>query len=379
MLKGGLRVIGEIDLKELNSLMNGSFNPYISESHIVKFEDKLAKFFKTKHAIAVSSGTAAIHCALAALDIGKGDEVLVPSASLIMSVLPVLYQNATPIFVDCKKNGIDFDYEDLERKISPRVKVIIPVYLWGCSYDMDKLMKFASKHKIDIVEDACQAHGTKWGGKYLGTYGRLGCFSLKDGKLLSTGEGGFLLTDDSDIADRCRLLRNHCINTLNPESSFSEVGWNYRITEFQGLIGNTKIESLDKIIARRQHQTKYLYERLVSNEHIDIYEYFSNEDPNYFSALIFIKDGKKGIEVAKELNRYKIINSTGTFGLIPIYERNSIIKYLSNLQIKFDFNKKSNCHTLFQNIVAISVMDDFTDEKLDEIADRIEIILNEGK
>ncbi|OGO86097.1 MAG: hypothetical protein A2Y24_04465 [Clostridiales bacterium GWE2_32_10] len=372
-------MIGEIDLKELNSLMNGSFNPYISESHIVKFEDKLAKFFKTKHAIAVSSGTAAIHCALAALDIGKGDEVLVPSASLIMSVLPVLYQNATPIFVDCKKNGIDFDYEDLERKISPRVKVIIPVYLWGCSYDMDKLMKFASKHKIDIVEDACQAHGTKWGGKYLGTYGRLGCFSLKDGKLLSTGEGGFLLTDDSDIADRCRLLRNHCINTLNPESSFSEVGWNYRITEFQGLIGNTKIESLDKIIARRQHQTKYLYERLVSNEHIDIYEYFSNEDPNYFSALIFIKDGKKGIEVAKELNRYKIINSTGTFGLIPIYERNSIIKYLSNLQIKFDFNKKSNCHTLFQNIVAISVMDDFTDEKLDEIADRIEIILNEGK
>jgi perosamine synthetase len=207
------------------------------------FEAVLRQVFDVKEAIAVSSGTAALHCALAALDIGPEDEVLVPSLAVSMSIVPVLYQQARPIFVDAASGRVDFDYEDLERNVSPRTKAIIAVHLWGCSYDMDRLMRFARRRHLAVIEDACQAHGSQWQGRYLGTWGDVGCFSMRDGKLVSTGEGGFLLTHTPAIAQACRTFRTHQANMHDPSQSYQRLGYNYRLSEIQAWLGRKQVEN----------------------------------------------------------------------------------------------------------------------------------------
>lgn len=357
----------------IENLIKNEFNPCKQDEYIPVFEENLKKIFSVKNAIAVSNGTAAIHLALASLNIKEGDEVLVPANAVIMSVIPVLYQRAVPIFVDCQENGIDFDYNDLKKKISNRTKAVIPVYLWGCSYNLDKLTNFAKEYNIEIVEDACQAHGSKWNNKYLGTFGKFGCFSMKNGKILATGEGGFILTNDDELAEKCKLLRNHCTNIKDTSKSFSEIGWNYRMTEMQALLGIYNLKDLEGKINFRKSQTKYIYEQIENIKKIKIYDYYDNEIPNYFSP-VFLCD--KGIEVAKKLNENSIINSTGTFGLIPVNERKVIQDYCRDL-VSYDRIVTPNSHKLFKKIIALSLVENMDKSKIDEIISKIKQIVEE--
>lgn len=359
----------------LEKLIKNEFNPCKKDEYIPKFEDGLKNFFKVKNAIAVSNGTAAIHLALASLNIKDGDEVLVPANAVIMSIIPVLYQRATPIFVDCQENNIDFDYDDLKRKVSSKTRAIIPVYLWGCSYNLDRLTDFAKEYNIEIIEDACQAHGSKWKNKYLGTYGKFGCFSMKNGKILATGEGGFLLTDDDNLADRCRLLRNHCTNIYDTTKSFTEIAWNYRITEMQALLGIYNLKDIANKIDLRKKQTSYIYERLKIIDDIKIYKYNENEDSNCFSPVIICKNG---IKIAKELNKIGIVNSTGTFGLIPANERKVFQDYCKD-KVSYDKMYTPNSKKLFNDIVALSIMEDTNQNRMDEIINEIKRIVREDK
>lgn len=361
------------DIIKLESLIKNEFNPCKPDRYIPIFEEKLKNFFSVKNAIAVSNGTAAIHLSLASLNIKEGDEILVPANAVIMSIIPILYQRATPIFVDCQKENIDFDYDDLKRKISNKTKAIIPVYLWGCSYNLDKLIKFAREYNIEIIEDACQAHGSKWNNRYLGTFGRLGCFSMKNGKILATGEGGFILTNDDELAERCRLLRNHCTNIKDTTKSFSEIGWNYRITEMQALLGIYNLRSLEDKVNFRRTQTKYIYERIKNTTGINVYNYYDDEFSNYFSP-IFLHN--KGIKIAKKLNDNEIINSTGTFGLMPANERKVIQEYCKNI-VSYDRMRTPNSHELFNKIVALSLMENMDKDKLKEVVSKINQIVEE--
>ena len=359
----------------IEKLIKNEFNPCKEDKYVPKFEEELKKFFSVKNAIAVSNGTAAIHLALASLNIKDGDEVLVPANAVIMSVIPILYQRAIPIFVDCQENNIDFNYDDLRRKVSNKTKAVIPVYLWGCSYNLDKLIDFAREYNIDIIEDACQAHGSKWKNKYLGTFGKFGCFSMKNGKILATGEGGFILTNDDELAKRCRLLRNHCTNIKDTSKSFTEIGWNYRITQMQALLGIYNLKDLETKINLRKSQTMYIYEKLKNVNGLKLYDYYSNEHSNYFSP-VFLCDN--GLKVAKELNKKGVINSTGTFGLIPANERKVMRDYCKSL-VSYDKMITSNSHKLFKKIVALSLMENTDKSKMDEISAKIKQILEEVK
>lgn len=367
-------------MDEVKSFLNELPNPYRIPKQIIDFEKSLTEFFDVKDAIAVSTGTAALHCSLAALDIGPGDEVIVPSASLIMSVVPVLYQNATPVFVDCQPNRIDFDYVDLESKMSPRVKAIIPVYLWGCAYDVERLMKFAKRHKVAIVEDACQAHGSKWGSKYLGTWGELGCFSMRDGKLMSTGEGGFILTNNSHLAEKCRNYRNHWTDFLNPDNSFTKLAWNYRISEIQALLGRIQLSYFEHIAKERKSQTKYIYDSLKLIDDIELYNYYENEETNYFSPVFYIKNEKKEKKISIELARLGVLNSVGSFGLRPVQERNVFkrvineLKEKDNLQYNADFNLPHSS-AFFEKVISLILLPSYSKDKLDEIISKIKYVL----
>lgn len=367
-------------LNGIEDFLARPLDPYSPSKQIFEFEAELARFFDVKEAIAVSSGTAAIHCSLAALDIGQGDEVLIPSLAVIMSALPILYQNATPIFVDSQPNHVDFDYTDLESKLSSRVKAVVPVHLWGCSYDMTRLLNFANKHKIAIVEDACQAHGSSWDNKYLGTWGDLGCFSMKDGKLLSTGEGGFIVTNNIALAQKCRNLRNFWFNYENIEFSYRNKGYNYRLTELQALLAKNQLDCMEKILNHRQWQTQYILERLIDIPQIEPYNYRSNESPNFFSPIIFARKNISGRKVAQELSNKNVLNSVGTFGLKPIHDWDVFKNLTKSQDGSILYNKiynNPNVLNFLDNVIAIILLPHYLETQLNRIVSTIKTVIQQ--
>jgi len=286
------------------------------EDRVENLEETLGGLLGMPHVIVVSSGTAAIHCALAALDVGPGDEVLVPALSVVMSVMPVLYLGATPVFVDSRRGGVGFDLEDLERKRSARTRVVVPVHLWGASDDMSRLMDFARGSGLHVVEDACQAFGSQRGGRAVGTWGDLGCFSMHRTKLVSTGEGGFIVTRDASLAARCRGLRNHWKKGTPGFEAHSRVAWNYRLSEWQAAVGLASVATAGDALRYRQWQSRTVLDALADVQDLGAYRYDEDELPNFFSPILHLRRGEPRA-AATLLSHRGVANSVGTFGLRP--------------------------------------------------------------
>ncbi len=168
------------------------------------------------------------------------------------------------MFVDCDETGADFDYDDLGAKLTARTRAIMPVYMWGRAADPGRFLGFASSHGLHVIEDACQAHGMSVGGKALGTFGDAGCFSLKDGKILWSGEGGFILTSSEELADRCRAFRTHWQAAPAGSAPMSELGHNYRMTEIQAMLARWNLARFDDLLNLRRAQTAALKSALSS-------------------------------------------------------------------------------------------------------------------
>lgn len=355
-----------------DKIMNDIHDMFSSKTYLlrtkstIEFEEKLCTIFNTDFAIAVNSGTSAIHCSLIACGIEEGDEVIVPALSLVMTIAPILYLKAIPIFVDCKINKIDFDENDLLKKISKKTKAIIPVHMWGYSYNMSFLKEIVRDKNIYIIEDACQAHGSKWKDKYLGTIGNLGCFSMKDGKIISTGEGGFILTNDKNLADKCRLLRTHNFNINNPSMSYQELGYNYRLTEYQAIIAIRQFEIFDKLLEQRKFFFQYLFQMLEEIPNLSFYKPYTEESPNFYSPLILTS---KGNEISKELSMKGVINSVGSFGLCPVNKR----KFLSY----YSQEEFTNTRNFLNQTIALFLLPTYSIEQLELTKDIIiDTVLN---
>lgn len=335
------------------------------------FEAALCERFAVREAIAVSSGTAALHCALAALGIGPGDEVLVPALAVIMSIVPVLYVGATPVFVDSAPGRVDFDYADLERKITPRTKAILPVYLWGAAYTMPRLLEVATQHGLAVIEDACQAHGSTWDGRALGTWGKAGCFSMRDGKLMATGEGGFILTNDPHVADVCRSFRTHWATPGKPQCSYQRVGHNYRLAELLAWWGRHQANNFEQIVAHRRWQTRFLLECLNGLPGITLYQHALQERPNGFSPMVLLNEPLVGREIAQRLAAQGVANSVGTFGLRPAHEWPLFTTSLAEPV------RTPHTHHFLLRVLAISLLPQYTAEDLLRIINIMKITLAE--
>lgn len=219
--------------------------------------------------------------------------------------------------MDCQPDRVDFDYDDLQRKLSPRTKAILPVHLWGCGYNMERLLAFAEQHHLSVVEDACQAHGAKWAQKYLGSWGTIGCFSMRVGKLIETWEGGFLLLNEREIAQRCRAFRTHWTSFQDPTCSYQRLGQNYRLTEIQALLACKQVQRFPELLAHRRQQAEYLREKLSSLPYLVPYSYDPREESNHFSPVWLIDPNYARAGVPRLLAQKGIINSVGSFGLQP--------------------------------------------------------------
>lgn len=229
--------------------------------YIKQFEDAFARFLGVKHAVTTTSGTTALHLALAALGIGPKDEVIVPDFTMISSAYAVLYTGARPVFVDIERDTYTIDPSLIEAKITKRTKAIMPVHLYGHPADMDPILALAKKHGLAVVEDAAEAHGAEYKGRLCGSMGRINAFSFYGNKIITTGEGGMVVTDDDALAARARSLKDL---SHSPAKRFvhEELGFNYRMTNLQAALGCGQMEHIDEFLAKKQWMAHAYDERL---------------------------------------------------------------------------------------------------------------------
>ncbi|MGO9119732.1 MAG: DegT/DnrJ/EryC1/StrS family aminotransferase [Desulfomonilaceae bacterium] len=259
-----------------------------------QFEAEFAEYMGVKHAVAVSSGTAALHLSLLALGIGPGDEVIVPSLTFVATANPVLYVGATPVFADItSQDDWTISPDEIERKITDKTRAIIVMHYGGFPCRMDRIKAIAEKHGLKVVEDAAHAPGSSFQGKKLGTWGDAGCFSFFSNKNMTTAEGGMVTTADDDVAARVRILRSHGMTTLTWDRhrghSFSydvvAHGYNYRMDEIRASIGRVQLEKLDRSNQRRREITLEMRNNLKDITRISLP--FQAHDLNECSCHIF--------------------------------------------------------------------------------------------
>lgn len=226
--------------------------------YIERFERDWAQYCGMTHGIAVSNGTAAIQVAVDALRLGPGDEVIMPSFTIISCALAVLRAGAVPVVVDCDSETYCIDVDQVAAAITPRTRAIMPVHMYGHPADMDALLSLAEKHGLAIIEDAAQAHGSEFlsprraggGWRRCGGIGTISTFSFYANKLVTTGEGGMVLTNSTDLAERCRSLRNLCFQSQR--FYHEELGYNFRLTNIQAAIGLAQIERIAETLAKKR-------------------------------------------------------------------------------------------------------------------------------
>lgn len=218
--------------------------------YIGAFEDAFSRFCGVKHAIATNNGTTALHLALVALDLKPGDEVIIPTVTYIATANAVRYCGAIPVLVDVCPDTMNIDPDDIERRITPRTKGIIPVHLYGHPADMTRVNEIASRHHLWVVEDAAEAHGAEVLGRKAGSLSTCATFSFFGNKIVTTGEGGMVTTNDDALAAKLRLFRGQ---GMDPKRRywFPVVGYNYRMTNIQAAIGLAQMETIDKALADR--------------------------------------------------------------------------------------------------------------------------------
>lgn len=281
-----------------------------------QLERDLAETFGVSHAVAVSSGTAALQAAFAACGIGPGDEVLVPALSVVMTVAPLAALGATPVFVDSHPATLDLDYDDAAGKVTPRTRAIVPVHLWGRMGDPAALTAFASAHDLVVIEDAAQAAGTTRDGRRAGTIGTIGCFSMKDGKILWSGEGGFLLTARGDLAEHAAAFRSHWQPAPAGQQPLSRLATNSRLAAPLAAIALANVYRIEELVAVRRAQTRRLLHAVGQQCSLTALEPAAGEDWNGFAPLLHV-DLPRARAFAEHLAQQGVPNSTGTFRLVP--------------------------------------------------------------
>lgn len=237
---------GERELKAVQRVIkSGKLSEFRGGKEVQKFEKEFAKYIGTKYTVATSSGTAALHASIAALSLEKGNEVLIPALTFVSTASVLLQERLKPVFVDVD-DTFCLDPKDLEKKISKKAKAIIPVHLYGQPTNMNQIKKIAQSKRLYVIEDACQAHGAKFGKKKVGAIGDLGCFSFFQTKNMSCGEGGMITTSNKQLYLAARLKREHG-SPADSKSwySYSTLGYNYNMTEVQAAIGRVQLKRLD--------------------------------------------------------------------------------------------------------------------------------------
>lgn len=219
--------------------------------YIEKFEENFSKYCGAKYGVSCSSGFAALHLACAALGLKEGDEVIVPTFTMAACINSIIMTGAKPVLIDSDEETYCINVNRIEEKITERTKAIMPVHIYGHPCDMEKILQLAEKYNLFIIEDAAEAHGAEYKGKKVGAIGHIGCFSFYANKIVTTGEGGMCITNNQELAERMKRLRNHAFDV--PRFIHKEVGFNYRLTNIQAAIGVAQMENIEILVEARRN------------------------------------------------------------------------------------------------------------------------------
>jgi perosamine synthetase len=219
---------------------------------VTRFEEAFSRKVGRSHGIAVANGSAALDVALAALGLGPGDEVIVPSFTIISPVLSVLRVGATPVLTDVDAQTWNTDASAIEARITPRTRAILVVHIYGLPVEMGPVLALAERRNLVVIEDAAEMHGQTCAGEPCGSFGLVSTFSFYANKLVTSGEGGMVVTNDAHLAERCRSFRNLCLGKGAQRFVHEELGWNYRLTNMQAAVGLAQLERLDRTLARKR-------------------------------------------------------------------------------------------------------------------------------
>lgn len=291
---------------------------------VAEFEAEISKYIGTKHAICVSSGTAALHLSLIALGIGQGDEVIVPAFTFPATANVVEVVGAKTVLVDINLNDFSINADKIEQKITKNTKAIIPVHEFGQAAEIDKIQEIAQKYNLKIIEDAACAFGTEYKWEKVGNFGHLACFSFHPRKAITTGEGGVVVTNSDELADKIRALRNHGIVYHNDKPDFIYAGLNYRMTDFQAVLGLQQLKDIENDIKHRLQLVR-------------IYD-------------VELHDNSSIIKIPFHLfDTFNVYQTYHIFFIDKKIDRNQIIRKLKEKDVETNYGAQAlNCLTYYQ-------------------------------
>lgn len=363
MLKIAINVpfVGRDEITAVTSILkNGSLTSAANHGgkHVQAFEKSASLFLKSKYVVAVNSGTAALQAALYALDIKKGDEVLVPSFTFVATANSVVSTGAKPIFVDILKENYTMDPDDLQKKITKKTRAIMPVHLYGNVAYIDKILEIAKKHNLPVIEDSAQSLGSTYKGKHAGTFSDLGCWSMYPAKVMTSGEGGFVATNNKKLRDKLLMIRNHGMVHGYDTKIF---GLNLRLPEISAAIATVQIKKLPKFLKTRQKNANLL-SKLISDLNIILPHQRKNEYVNWY--LYTIATSKRD-KILKKLDEKGI--GAASYYPIPVHKTP-----FYQQKIKLPVTEWASSHTL-----SLPIHPKVTSKNIEFIAKSLRDLVNE--
>lgn len=338
----------------------------VQGEYVAQFEHHVASFLDVKYAVAVSSGTAALHLCLVALGIGPGDEVIVPAFTFPATANVVELVGAKPVLVDVDLETYNISVEQIEKAINSKTKAIIPVHLFGNPADMDPIMEIAKTYGLWIIEDAAGALGSIYKGRKCGTIGHLGCFSFHPRKIVTTGEGGMVVTNDPDLADEIRSLRNHGMKGVESRLEFIRAGFNYRMNEIEAILGIVQMREIQKTISERQKLSEFYVKALRTVPQIEFQKILPDCMSVWQAFVVRLKDINNN-HILKLLQDVNIEANIGTYALHLLY--------FYSTKYGFKPSDYPNAKELYIKSLALPFYNGISMEKITQVANTLKEVL----
>ncbi|MFB5622765.1 MAG: DegT/DnrJ/EryC1/StrS family aminotransferase [Nitrosarchaeum sp.] len=353
--------VGKDEINAVTSILkNGTLTSAanLGGKHVQSFEKSVSLFIKSKYVVAVNSGTAALQAALYALDIKKGDEVLVPSFTFVATANSVVSTGAKPVFVDILKENYTMDPDDLQKRITKKTRAIMPVHLYGNVAFIDRISEIAKMHNLPIIEDSAQSLGSTYKGKHAGTFSDLGCWSMYPAKVMTSGEGGFVATNNKKLRDKMLMIRNHGMVHGYDTKIF---GLNLRLPEISAAIATIQMKKLPSFLKTRQKNANLL-SKLISDLDVRLPSQRNHENVNWYLYTISVSNRDK---ILKKLNAKGI--GAASYYPIPVHKTP-----FYQQKIKLPITEWASSHVL-----SLPIHPKVTTKNIEFIAKTLRDILNE--
>lgn len=349
-LKNPSKYLGN-ELNYLAKVLEGQAWSATMGSWVHGLEAAFAKKIGTRYGVAANSGTSALHMALEAVGVEPGDEVISPALTVVMDSTATIHANAIPVYADVDEKTFLMDPDDFERKITPKTKAVIVVSLYGAAPDYDRILRIAKAHGIAVIEDNAQAVLSQYHGKILGTIGDISCFSFENSKHISCGEGGMLLTDSEEYAERARKLGGHGFKNLKADEGrvrytnkemfqnpnykrHDALGWNYRMPEFTAAVASAQLERVEELVRLRQESARIFMDAIADCPYMTAQENLPDTVNSYYSlGLVYDGEAQIGVPWADFRREYIEMGGDGFYGAWSV-------PYLENVMAEGTFARR---------------------------------------